>query len=47
VGPDEVVAGAGGIDEVYRALEMRLDRSVAITVLPAQIAGDALSCRKP
>jgi hypothetical protein len=31
---------------VYRALDTRLDRTVAINFLPPQIAGDALSCRQ-
>src|SRR5262245_789451 len=43
LGPYEVVAplGAGGMGEVWRARDTRLDRSVAIKVLPAQFAENA------
>jgi eukaryotic-like serine/threonine-protein kinase len=48
LGPYEIIAplGAGGMGEVYRARDSRLDRTVAIKILPPEFAADPERVRR-
>jgi serine/threonine protein kinase len=48
LGPYEILSplGAGGMGEVYRARDTRLERTVAVKVLPAHLSSSPEVCQR-